>query len=196
MKACCRYPMSGRRLGAAADWWQVQVLLFSSGSASPIRFSSGSSRWIMSDPWGFPHGSPAPGVAAGQAPQSVSPAQAVAADDARGNRSRVFGPDGPTRTAGASAPRSIHRAPRKGVPLMVPHRSRSNRTLTVVALTLVLAATLASCGRGADTPPTSSRAAATASSGCSRNSRRGTRWCWTRRAPLFRQRWPPRSSSG
>jgi sortase A len=43
---------------------------------------------------------------------------------------------------------------------MVPHRSRSNRTLTVVALTLVLAATLASCGGGADTPPTGSRVAA------------------------------------
>ena len=43
---------------------------------------------------------------------------------------------------------------------MVPHRSRSYRTLPVVALTLVLAATLSSCGRGADTPPASNQAAA------------------------------------
>jgi sortase A len=43
---------------------------------------------------------------------------------------------------------------------MVPHRPRSNRTLSVVTLTLVFAAMLASCGRGADTPPTSSPAAA------------------------------------
>ena len=43
---------------------------------------------------------------------------------------------------------------------MVPHRSRSYRTLPVVALTLVLAATLPSCGRGADTPPVSDQATA------------------------------------
>ena len=43
---------------------------------------------------------------------------------------------------------------------MIPHRSRSNRTLPVVTLTLVLAATLASCGGGAETPPTGSPAAA------------------------------------
>ena len=43
---------------------------------------------------------------------------------------------------------------------MAPHRSRSNRTLPVVALTLVLAATLPSCGRGADTPPASNQATA------------------------------------
>ena len=43
---------------------------------------------------------------------------------------------------------------------MVPHRSRSNRTLPVLGLALVLAATLPSCGRGADTPPASNRAAA------------------------------------
>ena len=40
---------------------------------------------------------------------------------------------------------------------MVPHRSRSNRTLSLVALTLALAATLSSCGRGADTPPSSNQ---------------------------------------
>jgi sortase A len=34
---------------------------------------------------------------------------------------------------------------------MVPHRSRSNRTLPAVALTLILAATLSSCGSGVDT---------------------------------------------
>ena len=39
---------------------------------------------------------------------------------------------------------------------MVPHRSRSNRTLPI-ALTLVLAATLPSCGRGADPPPAGNR---------------------------------------
>src|SRR4029453_2188969 len=43
---------------------------------------------------------------------------------------------------------------------MVPHRSRSYRTLPVVALALVLAATLPSCRRGADTPPASNQAAA------------------------------------
>ena len=43
---------------------------------------------------------------------------------------------------------------------MVPHQSRSNRTFPVVALTLVLAATLLSCGRGADTTPASKPAAA------------------------------------
>ena len=43
---------------------------------------------------------------------------------------------------------------------MVPDRSRSNRTVPVVALALVLAATLSSCGRGADTPPASNQAAA------------------------------------
>ena len=41
---------------------------------------------------------------------------------------------------------------------MVLHRSRSNRTLPVVTVTLVLAAILASCGGGADTPPTGGRA--------------------------------------
>jgi sortase A len=41
---------------------------------------------------------------------------------------------------------------------MVTHRSRSNRILSVLGLTLVLAVTLASCGRGADTPPASNRA--------------------------------------
>ena len=41
---------------------------------------------------------------------------------------------------------------------MVLHRSRSNRTLSVMALALVLAATLPSCGRGTDTPPASSQA--------------------------------------
>jgi sortase A len=44
---------------------------------------------------------------------------------------------------------------------MVPHRSRSNRIVPVVALTLGLA-TLPSCGRGADTPPAGNRAAADA----------------------------------
>ncbi len=43
---------------------------------------------------------------------------------------------------------------------MVPHRSRSNRSLTVLGLPFVLAATLLSCGRGADTPPASNPAAA------------------------------------
>jgi hypothetical protein len=43
---------------------------------------------------------------------------------------------------------------------MVPHRSRSNRTVPVLGLAFVLAATLPSCGRGADRPPASSRAAA------------------------------------
>jgi sortase A len=43
---------------------------------------------------------------------------------------------------------------------MAPLRSRSNRTLAVLGLALVLAATLPSCGRGADTPPASNRAAA------------------------------------
>ncbi len=43
---------------------------------------------------------------------------------------------------------------------MIPHRPRSNRTLLVLGLALVLAATLTSCGRGADTPPASNRAAA------------------------------------
>ena len=43
---------------------------------------------------------------------------------------------------------------------MVPHQSRSNGTFPVVALTLVLAATLLSCGRSADTPPASKSAAA------------------------------------
>jgi sortase A len=41
---------------------------------------------------------------------------------------------------------------------MVAHRSRWNRTLPLVGL--VLAATLTSCGRGADTSPASKRAAA------------------------------------
>ena len=44
--------------------------------------------------------------------------------------------------------------------LMVPHQSRSNCTFPVAALTLVLAATLLSCGRGADTTPVSKPAAA------------------------------------
>jgi len=44
---------------------------------------------------------------------------------------------------------------RTGVFLMVPHRSRSNRTLPGVGVTLLLAVTLASCGRGADTPAAS-----------------------------------------
>jgi sortase A len=44
---------------------------------------------------------------------------------------------------------------------MVPHWFRSNHTLTL-ALTIVLAATLSSCGRDADTPPASGRAADTA----------------------------------
>ena len=46
---------------------------------------------------------------------------------------------------------------------MIPQRSRSNRTLAVPGLALVLvgtAATLTSCGRGADTPPASNRAGA------------------------------------
>jgi sortase A len=42
---------------------------------------------------------------------------------------------------------------------MVPRRSCSNHTLTI-ALALVLAATLMSCSRGADTPPAGSQAAA------------------------------------
>ena len=43
---------------------------------------------------------------------------------------------------------------------MVPHRSHSNRSITVLGLPFVLAATLLSCGRGADTPPASNPAAA------------------------------------
>ena len=43
---------------------------------------------------------------------------------------------------------------------MVPHSFRSYCTLPVVAFTLVLAATLSSCGRGADTPPASDQATA------------------------------------
>jgi len=46
--------------------------------------------------------------------------------------------------------------------LMVPHRFRSNRTLPVLAFTLVLAAMLTSCGRGGDTLPAGKRAAADA----------------------------------
>ena len=42
---------------------------------------------------------------------------------------------------------------------MVLHRSGSNRTIPVVVLTLVVAGTLPSCGRGADTPPASSQSA-------------------------------------
>ena len=38
---------------------------------------------------------------------------------------------------------------------MVPHRYRSNRTLPGVGVTLLLAVTLASCGRRTDTPPAS-----------------------------------------
>ena len=47
---------------------------------------------------------------------------------------------------------------RNGVSVMVPHRSRSNRTLPVAALTLVLAVALPSCDRGADPPPAGNRA--------------------------------------
>ena len=43
---------------------------------------------------------------------------------------------------------------------MVPHESRSNRTLPAVILTLALAATLPSCGGSADTSPASKPAAA------------------------------------
>jgi sortase A len=43
---------------------------------------------------------------------------------------------------------------------MVPHQSRSNRTLPVLGLALVVATTLLSCGRDADTAPASNRAAA------------------------------------
>ena len=43
---------------------------------------------------------------------------------------------------------------------MVPRRSPSNRTLAVLALALVLVGTLTACGRAADTPPASNRAAA------------------------------------
>jgi len=43
---------------------------------------------------------------------------------------------------------------------MVPHRSHSSRIVPILSLALVLAATLLSCGRGADTPPASNRAAA------------------------------------
>ena len=44
---------------------------------------------------------------------------------------------------------------RTGVFLMVPHPPRSNRTLPGVGVTLLFAVTLASCGRGTDTPPAS-----------------------------------------
>ena len=43
---------------------------------------------------------------------------------------------------------------------MAPHRSRSNRALSVMGLALVLAATLASCSRGAATPPAGNQMAA------------------------------------
>jgi len=43
---------------------------------------------------------------------------------------------------------------------MVARRSRPNRTLPVLGLALVVAATLPSCGRGTDTPPASNPAAA------------------------------------
>jgi len=43
---------------------------------------------------------------------------------------------------------------------MVSHRSRSNRSLLVLGLALVVAATLLSCGRGADAPPAGNQAAA------------------------------------
>jgi sortase A len=43
--------------------------------------------------------------------------------------------------------------------LMVSHRSGSNRILPVLGLAFVLAAMVASCGRGADTPPASNRPA-------------------------------------
>ena len=43
---------------------------------------------------------------------------------------------------------------------MVQHQSPSDHTRSVVALTLVLAATLLACGRGADSPPASNPAAA------------------------------------
>ena len=49
-----------------------------------------------------------------------------------------------------------------GVFLMVPHRYRSNRTLPGVGVTLLLAVTLASCGRGTDTPRASARPEPTA----------------------------------
>ena len=42
---------------------------------------------------------------------------------------------------------------------MVPRHFRSNGTFSVAALTLVLAATLASCGRGESTPPAQNTAA-------------------------------------
>ena len=43
---------------------------------------------------------------------------------------------------------------------MVPHLSHSSRIVPILGLALVLAATLLSCGRGADTPPAGNRAAA------------------------------------
>ena len=43
---------------------------------------------------------------------------------------------------------------------MVAHRSRPNRTLPVLVFALVVAATLPSCGRGGETPPASTPAAA------------------------------------
>ena len=43
---------------------------------------------------------------------------------------------------------------------MVPHRSRSHRTIPILSLALVVTATLLSCGRGADTPPASNEPAA------------------------------------
>ena len=45
---------------------------------------------------------------------------------------------------------------------MAPHGSRSRRALPLVALLLVLAATLPSCHRGADAPPDNNRPAAVA----------------------------------
>jgi sortase A len=56
--------------------------------------------------------------------------------------------------------RAITERQAKGVFVMVPHPSRSNRPVPVLGLVLVLAATLPSCGRGADTPPAGNGAAA------------------------------------
>jgi len=43
---------------------------------------------------------------------------------------------------------------------MIPHGSHSSRIVPILGLALVLAGALMSCGRGADTPPASTRAAA------------------------------------
>jgi hypothetical protein len=76
--------------------------------------------------------------------------------------------NGITREKVVEAIKWVRDGKSNGVSLMVPHRSRSNRTLIVLGLALVLAATLPSCGRAADTPPASNRAAAD-------HSRSGTR---------------------